>query len=349
MKGIDISYYQGNVDFSKIKDQFKFVIIRVALGDNIASQDDVKYKEYIAGCQKYNIPYAFYLISYAKRENGSESVQSEIEHMDRIAKQYKPFAIFYDMEIANTTYLGKQTLTKFAIKFCDYFKNKGYKTGVYANKNWFTNYLDYNTLKNRGYIIWLAHYGVDKPGLPCDIWQYSDKGRVNGINTNTTDLDIMYTNIINSPSPKPDTKETKVNVWYAMKTKEDGWLPEVKNLEDYAGYKDHECIGLKMRVDIGTIRYRAMTVSGKQLGWVTGCDIHDYKNGWAGTNSEDVLSTIEAEYLTPKDIVNKTGYKYLKYKVNNYSYQIDLSKKNGMDGYAGKKGVACTKFQAYIE
>ena len=47
MKGIDISYYQGNVDFSKIKKQFEYVIIRLGLGDNVTSQDDVKYKEYI--------------------------------------------------------------------------------------------------------------------------------------------------------------------------------------------------------------------------------------------------------------------------------------------------------------
>lgn len=141
----------------------------------------------------------------------------------------------------------------------------------------------------------------------------------------------------------------KVNIWYAMKTKERGWLPEVLNLTDYAGYKNQKCIGLKMRVDKGSIRYRATTISGKKLGWVTGCNINDYRNGWAGTKAGDVLSTIEAEYLTPLDIKNKSGYKYLKYKVNDYSYQIDLSKKNGMDGYAGKKGVACTKFQAYID
>ena len=69
---------------------------------------------------------------------------------------------------------------------------------MYANKNWFTNYLNYDLLKSKGYKIWLAHYGVDKPGLECDIWQYTDQGKVSGITTNTTDLDIMYNNIINS-------------------------------------------------------------------------------------------------------------------------------------------------------
>jgi lysozyme len=97
MKGIDISYYQGNVDFSKIKKQFEYVIIRLGLGDNVTSQDDVKYKEYIEGCKKYGIPYAFYFVSYAKRLSGSESVQSEIAHTERCMKGYEPFALFYDM------------------------------------------------------------------------------------------------------------------------------------------------------------------------------------------------------------------------------------------------------------
>ncbi len=223
MNGIDISAYQGNIDFSKIKDKFKYVIVRIGLGDNVTSQDDKNWKKYVEECKKYNIPYAFYFVSYAQRECGNESVDSEIQHTLRLIKGYNPFAIFYDMEVDNTTHLGKQTLTSFAIKYCDYFKSLGYKVGVYANKNWFTNYLDYNTLKNRGYLIWLAHYGVDKPGLTCDIWQYSDKGRVDGINTNTTDLDIMYTNIIGNTtqSSSQSVKTTSTNnnvVTYTVKS-----------------------------------------------------------------------------------------------------------------------------------
>lgn len=346
MKGIDISYYQGNVDFSKIKNNFDYVIIRIGLGDNVTSQDDVKYKEYVEGCKKYGIPYGFYFVSYAVREKGSESVQSEIEHTERLIKNYNPFGIFYDMEIENTTYLGKTTLTNFAIKYCDYFKNKGYKVGVYANLNWFRNYLDYEELKRKGYYIWLAHY-ANKPGLICDIWQYSDEGNVAGINTNTTDLDIMYTNMIDN-KPKPSGKP-KINVYYAVQTKEDGWLPEVKNLDDYAGYKDHKVIGLKMRVDEGSIKYRGTTVSGRRLGWVTGCNINDYYKGYAGNG--EALATIEAEYYTPKSIANKTGYQYLYYKVNDYPYQIDLieNKSKHLDGYAGAKGKSFTKFQAYID
>lgn len=199
MKGIDVSAYQGDIDWRKVKEVgYQFVIIRLGYGDNILSQDDKKLQYNLTKCMEYNIPYAFYLVSYAKNFTGKESVDSEIEHTKRLIQGTKPFGIFYDMEIENTISLGKETLTNFAITYCDYFKNKGYNVGIYANKNWFTNYLDYDKLKKQNYKIWLAHYGIEKPSLECDIWQYSDKGNVDGINTNTTDLNIMYSDLISS-------------------------------------------------------------------------------------------------------------------------------------------------------
>lgn len=199
MKGIDVSAYQGDIDWRKVKEAgYQFAILRLGIGDNISSQDDKKLKEYLEGCKNNNIPYGFYLVSYAKRLVGNESVDSEIAHTERLIQGTKPFGIFYDMEIENTISLGKETLTNFAITYCNHFKNKGYNVGIYANKNWFTNYLDYAKLKNNGYKIWLAHYGIEKPSLECDIWQYSDKGNVDGISTNTTDLNIMYSDLISS-------------------------------------------------------------------------------------------------------------------------------------------------------
>ena len=79
MKGIDISSYQGTVNFQKIKNsEYQFVIIRLGYGDNILSQDDKKLQYNLTKCMEYNIPYAFYLVSYAKNFTGKESVDSEI-------------------------------------------------------------------------------------------------------------------------------------------------------------------------------------------------------------------------------------------------------------------------------
>ena len=197
MKGIDISSYQGTINFKKIKEsEYQFVIMRLGFGDNILSQDDKKLQYNLTKCMEYNIPYAFYLVSYAKNFTGQESVDSEIEHTKRLIANTNPFCIFYDMEVNSIKYLGKNTLTNQAIKYCDYFKNQGYQVGIYANKNWYTNYLDYDKLKKQNYKIWLAHYGIEKPSLECDLWQYTDKGKVEGIDENTVDLNIMYKNFL---------------------------------------------------------------------------------------------------------------------------------------------------------
>lgn len=199
MKGIDISSYQGTVNFQKIKNsEYQFVIIRLGYGDNILSQDDKKLQYNLTKCMEYNIPYAFYLVSYAKNFTGQESVDSEIEHTKRLIANTNPFCIFYDMEVNSIKYLGKNTLTNQAIKYCDYFKNQGYQVGIYANKDWYTNYLDYDKLKSKNYKIWLAHYGVENPSLECDIWQYTDKGEIEGIDANTVDLNIMYKNFLSN-------------------------------------------------------------------------------------------------------------------------------------------------------
>lgn len=149
-------------------------------------------------------------------------------------------------------------------------------------------------------------------------------------------------NKINCGSSVPSSNV--VNVYYRVKTQKHGWLPEVKNLEDYAGWENSPIIGLAIKVDKGSIKYRVTTVSGKQLGWITGYNINDYIKGWAGNG--EAIALVEVYYYTPNNI---RPYKKAKYKVNNYPWQYDNEKGNGMDGYAGVMGVPATKFQIVIE
>lgn len=151
---------------------------------------------------------------------------------------------------------------------------------------------------------------------------------------------------LNGSSTQPVTaNDNEVNVYYKVKTQEYGWLPEVKNLTDYAGFLDDPIVDVAMRVDKGYIKYRGHSVSGKQFAFVDGYNVNDYKNGYAG-NDKDVLDTIEVMYYTPDNI---RPYKFAKYKVNNYAWQFDLQKTNGQDGYAGIKGVPMTKFRICID
>ena len=144
-----------------------------------------------------------------------------------------------------------------------------------------------------------------------------------------------------------ESTSNEVNVYYQVETKEDGVLPMVKNLEDYAGWSDHPIRYLAMKADKGGLKYRVTTTSGLTLPWVTECDINNHNTGCAGNG--EPIATVEAYYYTPKDIIKESGYKYIYYKVNDYPYQKDTIKGSGFDGYAGERDVVATKFQAYID
>lgn len=150
-------------------------------------------------------------------------------------------------------------------------------------------------------------------------------------------------NKINSGSSVPSSNV--VNVFYRVKTQKHGWLSEVKNLEDYAGWENSPITGISIKVDKGSIKYRVHLKGKGWLPYVTGCNINDFNNGFAG-DGKNIIDCVEVYYFTPNDI---RPYKKAKYKVNNYDWQYDNEKTNGQDGYAGVMGVNITTFQIVIE
>ena len=155
LRGIDVSSYQGDIDWSEVRNQVDFVIIRCGYGDDLVSQDDKMFFSYVRGCEDNNIPYGIYLYSYAKRLTGSESIHSEVGHVLRLVKGLNPFCVYIDMEDDSVRNLGKRTLTDLAIDFCDKLNGAGYKSGVYANENWFNNYLDAKDIYNKDSYLFL--------------------------------------------------------------------------------------------------------------------------------------------------------------------------------------------------
>jgi N-acetylmuramoyl-L-alanine amidase CwlA len=149
-----------------------------------------------------------------------------------------------------------------------------------------------------------------------------------------------------SPQTGQQTATTNdtVNVFYRVKTQKHGWLGEVKNLTDYAGWENSPITDVAMRVDKGSIKYRVHVKGGKWLGWITQYNIKDKIKGYAGNGNP--IDAIQIYYSTPSDI---RPYKKAKYKVNSYSWQYDTEIKNGQDGYAGLFGKNVTKLQITIE
>ena len=130
-------------------------------------------------------------ISYVK-----EGAKLEAENTLKIiqGKQFD-LPIFYDMEESEQANLGKDTLTEMANEWCRIIKNAGYNAGIYANLNWFKNYLNPYEIKKEENYIWLALWNNDEnPNVdfPVDFWQYSSKGKLDGIKS-FVDLDKSYT------------------------------------------------------------------------------------------------------------------------------------------------------------
>ena len=346
LKGIDVSSHNGDINWGLVKSQIDFAIIRLGYGDNVEKQDDSYFIKNVNGCIDNNIPFGVYIYSYALNLGGNESIQSEIEHtkrqLSKISK--KPFCVYIDMEDDSTIKLGKTLLTNFALEFCKQITESGYKAGVYANENWFKNYLNCSTIASYGYSIWCAKYSDYKPVISSnyDIWQYSADGHINGISTKV-DMNYMYQDIRDVKPYNPILNDKKVNVYYRVKTEKHGWLSEVKNLEDYAGWENSPITDVAIRVDEGSIKYRVSPKGKDFLPYVTGYNIKDSKNGYAGNGKP--IDRIEVYYYTPSNI---RPYKKAKYKVNNYSWQYDNEKTNGQDGYAGARNVNVTKFQIEI-
>lgn len=153
---------------------------------------------------------------------------------------------------------------------------------------------------------------------------------------------IDPTNYLENDLPTSTNKE--VNVYYQVKTQKHGWLPIVKNNEDYAGWEDSPITDVAIKVDKGSVKYRVHIKGGEWLPYVTGFNTNDITNGYGGNGK--VIDAIEVYYYTPSDI---RPYRKAKYKVNNYPYQYDNETTNGQDGFGGVFGVPVTKFQIVIE
>lgn len=162
-----------------------------------------------------------------------------------------------------------------------------------------------------------------------------------------------YRSTVSTPTSTTKLVNTNISVTYAVQIEGGKILPAVTNLKDYAGIENKKITGVAMKVDKGTIKYQVHVLGGGWLPWVTGYNWKDHKNGYAGNGKP--IDAIRVYYSTPSDIVKKSGYKEAKYHVstignkNYYGWQLDDSKKNGMDGYAGAFGKAIDKLQVHIE
>ena len=189
--GIDVSKWQGDIDFSKLKSAgVEFVIIRIGSSTGINGENfiDSKFIQNIKNANSVGIPVGVYFYSYA---NSVDRAISDAKWIIENIKDYKvELPIAFDWEnwgSFNTYELSFFGLTNMAKKFMDTVKASGYDAMLYSSKT----YLE-NIWMSADYPVWLAHYtkNTNYTG-DYSYWQLCSNGRVDGI-SGDVDIDIRY-------------------------------------------------------------------------------------------------------------------------------------------------------------
>lgn len=180
---IDVSTWQGKIDWEQAKPHIGGAIIRCGYGSDIARQDDDQFKRNADECTRLGIPFGVYLYSYA---DNNEEARSEAEHALRLVKPYKlSYPIYLDLEESGKT----SGIIERANIFGDIIEKAGYWCGVYSSTSWWNTHL--KGLER--FTKWVAQwYKVcEYKGEHLDMWQYSDKGAIPGIK-GKVDMNYCY-------------------------------------------------------------------------------------------------------------------------------------------------------------
>ena len=187
IKGIDISEWQPDVDFAKVKkDGIKFVILREGCGTRI----DKQFLKHVKGCmdQGINIFGVYHFLYPLSVADARKEAKSCIKNL-KTAGLPKDTVVFSDFEYDTVNSARKQGvhLTRtncidFTKAFLDEIQKAGYRTGIYANQDYYKNWYSKDLIND--HIFWLAHYTTGDPAFPCTVQQYTSTGSVKGIKGN---------------------------------------------------------------------------------------------------------------------------------------------------------------------
>ena len=193
--GIDVSKWNKEIDWDKVKNAgIEFAVIRAGYRGSVTGSlvVDPYFEANMKGAAASGIPVGVYFFTQAVNE--VEAVEEASAVLELIRRYNIRYPVFIDTEGAGgggrADGLDPETRTLVCEAFCRTIENAGYNAGVYASRNWYNNNLYTDRLDN--YCIWLAEYR----SAPLyqgyyQMWQYTSKGAVDGIEGNV-DMNISY-------------------------------------------------------------------------------------------------------------------------------------------------------------
>ena len=341
IKGIDISKYQSNIDYKKVKDDgVKFAILRIGYtgyGAGKKQAKDTLFETHYKGCKDMGIHVGGYFFGRGVR---AEEGKKEAEYvLSLIQGKTFEYPIFYDTE--DTYYQAKATKaqnTAACKAFCDTIKAAGYKTGIYASKSWFSDKLNDNELKE--YDHWVAQYyhKCTYTGT-YTMWQYTSSGKVSGINGNV-DMNWCYVDYVKeAPVPKPVEPPKPTPKPTPTPTKTFGKAGDkitVKNANLYAASTSSQPVGSPKA---GTYYLWSNEVINGRIRITTKKEWAGVVNkvtGWVNISQITIATTTT---VTPKPVAPKP--------VNKYAVGAEVKLVKGKLYFASTGKTALTKTKTY--
>ena len=189
MRGIDVSEWQGNIDFAKVKKSgIDFVIIRAGYGKD-ASQKDKCFEHNYKNAKAAGLHIGAYWYSYA--DSSEDALKEAKTFLSAVKGKQFDFPLYFDLEEQKQFSKGRNFCDSLVKAFCGELEKSGYFAGLYISRSPLQCYISESVAKR--YALWIAEYGSKcRYSGTYGIWQSSSTGRVSGISGNV-DLDTAYT------------------------------------------------------------------------------------------------------------------------------------------------------------
>ncbi|MCU5087546.1 glycoside hydrolase family 25 protein [Bacillus cereus] len=171
----DLSHHQEYINWGLASKELDFAILRVQDGSRVV---DRRYNEYVTGCKAYGVPFGNYAFCRFVSEN-----DARIEARDFWERGDKDALLWVaDVEVKTMGDMRAGTQA-----FIDELRRLGAKTvGLYVGHH---TYNQFEASRIKADFVWIPRYGGSKPSYPCDLWQYTETGRLAGVNGN---VDLNY-------------------------------------------------------------------------------------------------------------------------------------------------------------
>lgn len=197
-KGVDVSTYNGELDWNAIKAAgIDFAIIRA--GSSI-SGEDIRFETNYNAAREAGIYVGAY---YYVEVNSVEEILNEVEILKGLLGNKKfEYPIYLDIEKDSLgEALGRELVTEISVAFIEALQADGYFAALYTNNNWLENFYD-RALVTEKYDIWYARYiptenldvaewDLEKYGPTMCMWQYTAEGSIDGV-ISPIDLNFSY-------------------------------------------------------------------------------------------------------------------------------------------------------------